>query len=43
MVIFLILALTMAAAFAAAPFVLYALYRLDGGQKTIKQFYKGVF
>lgn len=43
MAIFLILALAMAAAFTVAPFVLYALYRLDGGKKTIKQFYKGIF
>lgn len=42
MVIFSILALAMVIAFTVAPFVLYALYRLDGGQKTIKQFYKGV-
>nr|DAK83722.1 MAG TPA: Protein of unknown function (DUF3929) [Caudoviricetes sp.] len=31
------------AGFIVAPFVLYMLYRLDNGKKTIKQFYKRVF
>lgn len=43
MAIFLILALAMVAAFTVAPFVLYALYRLDGGKRSVKQFYRGVF
>lgn len=43
MIIFLIVALAMVAAFTVAPFVIYAFYRMDGGKQSIKQFYKGVF
>ena len=43
MILFLVLALAITAAFIVAPFVVYALYRMDGGKKTLHQFYKGVF
>lgn len=43
MIVCLIVVLAMLTTFLTAPFILYILYRMDGGKKTLHQFYKGVF